>query len=95
MAEFLEETIAVATESEYPPKPDSLARMRRLLFDPASTFTASMLRDMEAGGPTEAEHIIGDMYHRARDLGLDERLLRVAHCHLQAYEARRKRQSNA
>ncbi len=39
---------------------------------------------MEAGGPTEAEHIIGDMYHRARDMGLDARLLRVAYCHLQA-----------
>ena len=93
MAEFLEETIAVATESEYPPTPESRARMRKLLFEQGSTFTASMLRDMEAGGPTEGEHIIGDMYHRARDLGLDERLLRVAYCHLQAYEARRKRQT--
>jgi 2-dehydropantoate 2-reductase len=93
MAEFLEETIAVATESEYPPNAESLARMRKLLFDQNSTFTASMLRDMEAGGPTEGEHIIGDMYHRARDMGLDARLLRVAYCHLQAYETRRKRQS--
>jgi 2-dehydropantoate 2-reductase len=92
MAEFLAETSAVATESEYPPSPESLARMRKLLFDPGSTFTASMLRDMEAGGPTEGEHIIGDMYHRARDLGLDARLLRVSYCHLQAYEARRKRE---
>jgi 2-dehydropantoate 2-reductase len=93
MAEFLEETTAVATESEYPPQPESLARMRKLLFQPGSTFTASMLRDMEAGGATEGEHIIGDMYHRARDMGLDARLLRVAYCHLQAYEARRKRES--
>jgi len=92
MAEFLEETIAVATESEYPPSPESLARMRKLLFDPSSTFTASMLRDLEAGSPTEGKHIIGDMYHRARDLGLDERLLRVSYCHLRAYEARRKRE---
>jgi 2-dehydropantoate 2-reductase len=93
MAEFMEETIAVATESEYPPTPESLARMRKLLFEQGSTFTASMLRDIEAGGPTEGEHIIGDMYHRARDMGLDARLLRVAYCHLQAYEARRKRES--
>jgi 2-dehydropantoate 2-reductase len=48
-----------------------------------------MLRDMEAGGPIEGEQIIGDMYHRARDAGLDAHLLRVAYCHLQAYEARR------
>jgi 2-dehydropantoate 2-reductase len=95
MAEFLEETMGVATESEYPPAPESLARMRKLLFEPGSKFTASMLRDMEAGGPTEGDHIIGDMYHRARDMGLDARLLRAAYCHLQAYEARRKREQPA
>jgi 2-dehydropantoate 2-reductase len=93
MAEFLAETTAVATESEFPPAPESLARMRKLLFEPGSTFTASMLRDMEASGPTEGEHIIGDMYHRARDMGLDARLLRLAYCNLQTYEARRKRES--
>lgn len=92
MAEFLAETTAVATESEYPPAPESLARMRKLLFEPGSTFTASMLRDMEANGPTEGEHIIGDMYHRGRDMGLDARLLRVAYCHVQAYETRHKRE---
>jgi 2-dehydropantoate 2-reductase len=89
MAEFLEETIAVATEAEYPPSEEFLKHARGLLFDRNSSFTASMLRDMEAGGPIEAEQIIGDMYHRARDAGLDAHLLRVAYCHLQAYEARR------
>jgi 2-dehydropantoate 2-reductase len=61
--------------------------VRGLLFDRNSGFTASMLRDMEAGGPIEAENVIGDMYRRARDAGLDAHLLRVAYCHLQAYEA--------
>ncbi len=89
MAEFLEETIAVATEAEYPPSEEFLKHARGLLFDRNSSFTASMLRDMEAGGPIEGEQIIGDMYHRARDAGLDAHLLRVAYCHLQAYEARR------
>src|SRR3954468_21235324 len=41
MAEFLEETIAVATEAEFPPAPDHLKSMKELLFDPKSTFTAS------------------------------------------------------
>jgi len=89
MAEFLEETIAVATEAEYPPSEEFLKNARGLLFDRNSSFTASMLRDMEAGGPIEGEQIIGDMYHRARDAGLDAHLLRVAYCHLQAYEVRR------
>jgi 2-dehydropantoate 2-reductase len=93
MAEFLEETIAVATEAEYPPSEEFLKNARGLLFAKDSSFTASMLRDMEAGGPIEGEQIIGDMYRRARDAGLDAHLLRVAYCHLQAYEARRaKRQ---
>jgi 2-dehydropantoate 2-reductase len=94
MAEFLEESIAVATEEEYPPAPEYLKQIRETLFDRNSSFTASMLRDMEAGGPIEGEQIIGDMYRRARDAGLDAHLLRVAYCHLQAYEARRKARSN-
>jgi 2-dehydropantoate 2-reductase len=89
MAEFLEEAIAVATEAEYPPSEEFLKHARGLLFDRNSTFTASMLRDMEAGGPIEGDHIIGDMYRRARDAGLDAHLLRVAFCHVQAYEVRR------
>jgi 2-dehydropantoate 2-reductase len=93
MAEFLEETSAVAAEAEYPPSPEYLKNVRDLLFDRSSSFTASMLRDMEAGGPIEGDHIIGDMYRRARDAGLDAHLLRVAFCNLQAYEARRAKQA--
>jgi 2-dehydropantoate 2-reductase len=89
MAEFLEEAIAVATEAEYPPSEEFLKHARGLLFAKDSDFTASMLRDMEAGGPIEGDQIIGDMYRRARDAGLDAHLLRVAYCHLQAYEVRR------
>jgi 2-dehydropantoate 2-reductase len=89
MAEFLEEAIAVATEAEYPPSEEFLKHARGLLFAKDSDFTASMLRDMEAGGAIEGDQIIGDMYRRARDAGLDAHLLRVAYCHLQAYEVRR------
>ncbi len=93
MAELLEEAIAVATEAEYPPSADYLKSVKGLLFDRESSFTASMLRDMEAGGPIEGDHIIGDMYRRARDAGLDAHLLRVAFCNLQAYELRRAKKA--
>jgi 2-dehydropantoate 2-reductase len=93
MAEFLEETSAVATEAEYPPSPEYLKSVKELLFDRNSSFTASMLRDMEAGGPIEGDHVIGDMYRRARDAGLDAHLLRVAYCHVQAYEVRRAKRA--
>lgn len=71
------------------PRPEAAQESERLLFARGSPFTASMLRDIERSGPTEADHIVGDMLERARAAGLDARLLAAAYCHLQVYEARR------
>jgi 2-dehydropantoate 2-reductase len=68
-----------------------LADTIKLLTEPGSTFTASMLRDIEGGRRTECEHIVGHMARRAAAAGIDAPLLAAAHCHLQAYEARRTR----
>lgn len=95
MEEFLQEAIGVAEESGYPPSPEVLATARKVLFDRESTLMASMLRDLEKGGAIEAEHLIGDMFRRAHEFGIDATLLRLAYCHLQAYEARRKREAKA
>jgi 2-dehydropantoate 2-reductase len=92
MEEFLQETIAVAAKSGHAPGKDYLASIRKLLFDANSSFTASMLRDLEAGKRVEAEHIIGDMLRRAVRFGTEHRLLRAAYCHLQTYEARQKKE---
>jgi len=54
-----------------------------------SSFTSSMLRDLESGGRIEAEHIVGDMVRRARAAGVASPLLRAAYTHLQAYMSRR------
>jgi 2-dehydropantoate 2-reductase len=51
-----------------------------------------MLRDMESGQRTEGDHIVGDMLRRARAAGVDPGPLRAAYAHLQAYQARRKRE---
>jgi 2-dehydropantoate 2-reductase len=48
-----------------------------------------MMRDMEAGNPVEADHIVGWMLERARRHGIDDRVLSMAYTHLKAYEARR------
>jgi 2-dehydropantoate 2-reductase len=88
MEEFLQEAIAVATKSGYPPSADYLAAIRKLLFDENSSFTASMLRDLEAGRRVEAEHIVGDLLRRAQAFGTEHRLLGAAYCHLQVYETR-------
>jgi 2-dehydropantoate 2-reductase len=88
---LLRECEQVAAANGHPPNAGKLAEYRQLLTDSDSTLTASMLRDVERGGPTEAEHVIGDMLQRARIARIDAPLLGLAHAHLQAYEQRRQR----
>jgi 2-dehydropantoate 2-reductase len=90
MLETLAECDLVARAAAHPSRPAFLERARALLTDRESSFAASMLRDVERGGPTEADHIVGDMLRRARAAGLPAPMLRVAWCHLQAHEARRQ-----
>ena len=89
MLEMLQECDRVAHAAGHRCRPEFLARTRAMLTERGSGFTASMLRDVERGGPTEATHVVGDMLVRARDAGLPAPMLRVAWCHLQTYEARR------
>jgi len=81
-----------AKASGHEPRPDRLAQARKMLTERGSTFTASMLRDVEAGLRTEADHIVGDMLKRAGAAKVPCGILRAAYCHLQAYEARRQRE---
>ncbi len=87
----LNECDLVAHAAGHRPRPKFMERTRAMLTDRNSSFAASMLRDVERGGPTEAPHIIGDMLERARAGGLPDAMLRVAWCHLQAHETRRPR----
>ena len=87
--EMLVECAQIAARSGYPVPGDRLAQTRALLTQSGSPFTASMLRDIERGGRTEGEHILGDLVERGRQLGVDMPLLRVAHAHLQVYDFRR------
>lgn len=89
MRELLAETVAVARAAGYAPSEQRLATSRDILTDRTSNATASMLRDILRGGPTEGSHIIGDLLRRARGYGVDTPLLRVANAHVQTYEAER------
>ena len=91
MREALSACIAAAGAAGHAPRAESLQRTEGMLFARGSAFTASMLRDIEAGGRVEADHIVGDMLRQARAAGADASLLGAAFCHLQAYEARRQR----
>ncbi len=93
---LMEETfvacVGTAAAAGHPPREKALAGARKFLFERGSTFTASMLRDVEAGLRTEVDHIVGDMLKRVRAAGVDPGPLRAAYAHLQAYQARRKRE---
>jgi 2-dehydropantoate 2-reductase len=90
MGEFVAECTAVATAAGHAPRAAFLARTQGLLTERGSTFTASMLRDIERGGPTEGDHILGDLLRRARTLGVATPLLRTSTCHVEAYAARQE-----
>jgi len=91
MREALSACVAAAGAAGHAPRAESLQRTESMLFARGSAFTASMLRDLEAGGRVEADHIVGDMLRHARAAGADVRVLAAAYCHLQAYEARSRR----
>jgi 2-dehydropantoate 2-reductase len=84
-----EANVQVATREGYAPRAAHIDNVRARLTDPKGNWTASMLRDLEAGGRTEADHIVGWMLERARRHGVDDTLLALAYTHLKAYEARR------
>ena len=92
MLAFLDTCRRIAMTEGEQLRDEFCANAVRLLTESGSAFTASMLRDVEAGRRTETEHVIGDMARRARAAGIDAPLLAAAHCHLQAYEARRSRE---
>jgi len=58
-------------------------------------MTASLMRDVEGGGPVEAEHILGDLLRRGEAGGGTCPLLRIVCGHLRAHEARRRREGLA
>lgn len=87
--EMFRECAVTAQAAGYEPRPQARDLALGLVTDPKSRQTASMLRDLESGGRTEGEHILGDMVRRAQAAELPTPLLRVAHAHVQAYEMRR------
>lgn len=86
---LLEEITHIAEAEGHRPDERNLATARAVLTERESTLSASMLRDMRAGGPTEADHVIGDLIRRAEAHGIGASLLGTAWINLQSYEAGR------
>ena len=88
---LLDDCRRVAAACDHEPHPAVLQRARGVLTETGSTLSASMMRDLERGNRVEADHVIGDLLARGETHGVETPLLRLAHAHLKAYEARRAR----
>jgi 2-dehydropantoate 2-reductase len=84
-----DECSAVAKAADYAPREALLTRLTGMLTTEGSPLTASMFRDIKAGAPVEADHIIGDMIARADAAKVPVPKLRTAYTHLKAYEQQR------
>lgn len=85
----LEEARKIASMEGFEPPFDSLSQYRQQLTETGSKATASMLRDMRAGRPTEVEHILGDLVSRAIRHKIETPNLVAALWHIRAYEKKR------
>jgi 2-dehydropantoate 2-reductase len=86
---MLDECSAVATAEGFAPAGPFFQRTRGILTTEGSPMTASMFRDVKAGLPVEADHVIGDLVHRAEAAKIPVPKLRTAYIHLKAYEKQR------
>jgi 2-dehydropantoate 2-reductase len=91
---LLEECRAIAEGAGHAPQAAFLEQARAALTTAGSPLTASMLRDVEANAPVEADHIVGDLLRRHRAVHPNRKQLSqlaTAYAHLKAYETRRAR----
>lgn len=86
---MLDECSAVATAEGFAPGGPFFQRTRGILTAEGSPMTASMFRDVKAGLPVEADHVIGDLIARADAAKIPVPKLRTAYTHLKAYEKQR------
>jgi 2-dehydropantoate 2-reductase len=86
---IFEECKAVATAEGFPPRAPFLERSLGMLTTEGSPLTASMFRDIKAGLPVEADHVVGDLIARGEAAKVPLQRLHVAYTHLKAYERQR------
>lgn len=86
---MLDETSAIASAEGYAPGGPFFERVKGTLTAEGSPMTASMFRDIKAGLPVEADHVIGDLVARADAAKIPVPKLRIAYTHLKAYEKQR------
>ena len=91
--QLLQECSAIATREGFTPSQLTLSRISDLLTEKGSSFTASMLRDLESGAPVEVHQILGDLLDHAQRGNIATPLLNIAHVNVRCYEERSRRAS--
>src|ERR1700740_2440104 len=86
---ILDECKSIASAEGYPPRPAFLERSVAMLTAEGSPMTASMFRDIKAGLPVGADHVVGDLIAGGDAAKERVQRLRVAFTNLKAYERQR------
>lgn len=87
--EVLRRNAAIAAHHGHPMPEGFMAEYRALFADGGSAYATSMLRDIEAGGRSEGEHILGFLHEAAIRAGVPAEIHEVALLHARAHEVRR------
>jgi len=91
-AKIYEECAQIAAENGFPPGEQARQISIKSQTTSGSLLTASMLRDIESHRQTEVDQILGDLLRRRQKPSNGLSILEMAHLHVMAYEARRKRE---
>jgi 2-dehydropantoate 2-reductase len=89
LKQFLSLNAEIAARAGHRPDEKFIRTYEELFSQPDSRYEASMLRDLERGGPIESEQILGFMLRQCRQAGLPDTLHAAAYTHAKAYEERR------
>jgi 2-dehydropantoate 2-reductase len=79
---------AIAADNGHPPSESFMKSWEETFSQRDSQYATSMLRDIERGGRTEVEHILGFMLDKAREANLAHCTLLLAYTHIKAFEQR-------
>jgi 2-dehydropantoate 2-reductase len=80
---------AIAAANGHAPSEDFMRSWQETFSQQDSQYSTSMLRDVERGGSTEVEHILGFMLDKASEANVAHRTLLLAYMHIKAFEQRR------
>lgn len=80
---------AIAAANGHPPGAAFMKSWEETFSQQDSEYSTSMLRDVERGGQTEGEHILGFMVRMAEQAGIPCHTLLLAYTNVKAFEQRR------